>query len=224
MARGFTQTPGLDYHETYSPTVRLSTLRTVLACDVRQGIKFRQMDIKSAYLNAPIDEEIFLEQPEGFKQGDSDMVCKLKRSLYGLKQSVRNWYECLAHQLQQLGFHSLQHDKCLWTQKRGNHHCWALVWVDDIVYGSTDEDFGRSLRQRWANSSQLVTLASCVVPGHCIQSGTRRFDVEPQTVHIKLADEVRNAQLPDRFNSLTRKVCTQQRRPARRRFKGMFRR
>ena len=143
VARVFTQTPGLDYHETYSPTVRLSTLRTVLACGVRHGIKFRQMDIKSAYLNAPIDEEIFLEQSEGFKQGDSDMVCKLKRSLYGLKQSGRNWYECLAHQLEQLGFHSSQHDKCLWTQKRGNHLCWALVWVDDIVYGSTDEDFGR---------------------------------------------------------------------------------
>ena len=80
VARGFTQTPGLDYHETYSPTVRLSTLRTVFACGVRQGIKFRQMDMKSAYLIAPIDEEIFLEQPEGFKQGDSDMVWKLSQA------------------------------------------------------------------------------------------------------------------------------------------------
>ena len=129
-ARGFTQTPSLDYHETYSPTVRLSTLRTVLACGVRQGIKFRQLDIKTAYLNAPIDEDIFLEQPERFKQGDGDMVCKLKRSLYGLKQSGRNWYVCLSHRLEQLGFHSLQHD-------------WALGWVDNIVYGSTDEDFGQ---------------------------------------------------------------------------------
>ena len=108
---------------------------------VRQGIKFRQMDIKTAYLNAPIDEEIFLEQPEGFKQGDGDMVYKLKRSLYGLKQSGRNWYECLSHRLEQLGFHSSQHGRCLFTQKRGDHHCWAVVWVDDIVYGSTD--FGR---------------------------------------------------------------------------------
>ena len=143
VAPGVTQTPGLDYHETYSPTVRLSTLRIVLACGVRQGIKFRQMDIKRAYINAPIDEEIFLEQPEGFKQGDCDMVCKLKRSLYGLKQSGRNWYECLSHRPEQLGFHSLQHDKCLWTQKRGNHQCWALVWVDDNVYGSIDDAFGR---------------------------------------------------------------------------------
>ena len=78
------------YRETYSPTVRLSTLRTVLECGVRQGIKFWQMDVKTAYLNAPINEETFLEQPEGFERSDSDMVCKLKRSLYGLKQSGRN--------------------------------------------------------------------------------------------------------------------------------------
>ena len=74
--RGFTQTPGLDYHKTYSPTVRLSTLRTVLACGMRQSIKFRQMDIKTAYLNVPIDVDILLEQSEEFKQGKGDMVCK----------------------------------------------------------------------------------------------------------------------------------------------------
>ena len=100
------------------------------------------MDIKTAYLKAPIDKEIFLEQPGGVKQDHGDMVCKLKRLPYGLKQKGRNWYECLSHRLE-LGFHSSQHDKCLWTQKRGDHHhCWALVWVDDMVYGSTDEDFG----------------------------------------------------------------------------------
>ena len=69
---------------------------------------------------------------EGFKQGNGDMVCKLKKSLYGLNQSERNWYVCLAHRMQQLQFHSSQHDKCLWTQKRGHRHCRALVWVDDI--------------------------------------------------------------------------------------------
>ena len=61
-------------------------MRTVLACGVGQGIKFRQMGMKTAYLNASKDKEIFLEQPEGFKQSDDDMVCKLKRLLYGIKQ------------------------------------------------------------------------------------------------------------------------------------------
>ena len=115
----------------------------MLACGVRHGIKFRQMDVKTTYLIAPINEEIFLEQLEGFKQGYGDMFCKLKRSLYGLKQSGGNWYECLVDRLEQLGFLTSLHDKCLWTQNRGDHQWWALVWVDDIVYGSTDEDLGR---------------------------------------------------------------------------------
>ena len=79
VARGFTLTPCLDYHETYSPTVRLSLLRTEIAPGVRQGIKFPQRDIKTPYFNAPIDEEIFLEQTKGFKQIEVGTVCKLKR-------------------------------------------------------------------------------------------------------------------------------------------------
>ena len=108
VVRGFVQTPGLDYHETYSPTARLSTLSKVLTCGVRQEFKFRQVDTKTTYLTAPKDEEIFQEQPKRFKQGDGDMVCKLKSSLYGLKQPGRNWYKGLAHRLEQLWFHSLQ--------------------------------------------------------------------------------------------------------------------
>ena len=159
VARGFTQSPGIDYHETYSPTVRLSSLRTVFACGVRQDINFRQKDIKIAYFNAPIDEGNFLEQPEGFKQGDSDMVCKLKRSFYGLKQSGRNWYECLAHRLEQLGF-TLRSTTGVFGHKRGliiiaGHWCGSMT--SSTVQSTRNLDDG--LRQRWANCSQLVTLS-----------------------------------------------------------------
>ena len=65
VARGFTQTPGIDFHDTYSPTAKLSRLRTVLACGVKLGMHFNKMDIKTAYLNAPIQEDIYMEQPEG---------------------------------------------------------------------------------------------------------------------------------------------------------------
>ena len=141
VARGFSQTQGLDYFETYAPTARLSTLRTMLACGVQQGVNFRQLDIKTAYLNAPIDEEIYLEQPEGFKKGRGDLVCRLKRSLYGFMQSGRNWFQCLSELLQSLEFTSSEHDRCLWTLRKGAHTCWVLEWVDDLVYGSTDHTF-----------------------------------------------------------------------------------
>ena len=89
VARGFTQTPGSDIHDTYSPKAKLSTLRFVLACGVKLGTHFNEMNIKSANLNAPIQEDIYMEQPEGYQKG-KQMLCKLKRSLYGLKHTGRN--------------------------------------------------------------------------------------------------------------------------------------
>ena len=103
VARGFTETPGIDFHDTYLPTAKLSTVRTVLACEVKLGMHFNQMDIKTAYLKAPIQEDIYMEQPEGYQKG-KQMVCKLKRLLYGLKQSGRNWFECLSSHLFELNF------------------------------------------------------------------------------------------------------------------------
>ncbi len=77
VARGFCQATGLVFHETCVPT--LSTLRTTLACGAQRGVKFRELDFKAAYLNAPSDEETYMAQPVGFKCGTGDLVCKLKR-------------------------------------------------------------------------------------------------------------------------------------------------
>ena len=155
VARGFTQTPGVDYDETYSPTTNLSTIRIVLALGVQRGMSFYQMDIKTAYLNAPIVEDIFMEQPEGFVEGGKHLVCKLQKSLYGLKQSGRNWYHCLSEHLEKLGFVSSVHDKCLWSATIKSHACWIAVWVDDIMYGSAMPEM------QWVRSSLLVRILNC---------------------------------------------------------------
>ena len=179
------------------------------------------MDMNTAYLYAPIDE-IFLEQPEVFKQGDGDMVCELKRSLYGLKQSGCNYYECLEHRLKHLGFQFLQQDKCLWTQKGATiiaGHCCGSTTVSTVQPVRTLDD---GLKQRFAISSQQVTLALLRGSRALHLKRARRFDVKPRAVHIKLADEIRNVQLEYHFNSLIRQMCTQLRRPAERRLRGSF--
>lgn len=98
VARGFSQIHGIDYHETFSPTARLTSLRMLLQLASQENLHIHQMDVKTAYLNADIDCDIYLEQPEGFvktNEGGDKLVCKLKKSLYGLKQSGRNWYNLL---------------------------------------------------------------------------------------------------------------------------------
>ena len=120
VAKGFSQVPGRDYNETYSPTTRLSTFRVLISYAVYENTDLKQMDIKTAYLNADIEEEIFMQQPEGFEKFDKQgnpLICKLRKSLYGLKQSGRNWYLTIETFLNQLGFTPAIQDECLFIKK-----------------------------------------------------------------------------------------------------------
>ena len=146
VARGFTQVFGKDYSETYSPTARLSTIRTMLACAAQDRSMVYQMDIKTAYLNADIEEEVYLQQPEGFVKlgaNGKPLVCKLKKSLYGLKQSGRNWHLLLSSYLEKLLFKRSINDPCLFTKVCNGTHYYVAVWVDDIIYFSKDSNFNK---------------------------------------------------------------------------------
>ena len=93
VVKCYSQILGVDYHETFAPTARMSSVRMLIQHAVQNNMHVRQRDVKTAYLNAPIDCEIFIEQPKGYeKRGENcgKLVCKLKKSLYGLKQSGRN--------------------------------------------------------------------------------------------------------------------------------------
>ena len=89
MARGFSQIYGVDYLDTYAPVVKLTSIRILLAIAAIYGLEIHQMDIMTAFLAGDLEEEIFMEQPEGFEVGtkEDDLVCRLRRSLYGLKQA-----------------------------------------------------------------------------------------------------------------------------------------
>ena len=95
VTKGFSQVPSRDYNETYSPTTRLSTIRVLISYALYKNTELKQMVIKTAYLNADIEEETFMQQPQVFekfdKQGNA-LICKLGKILYGLKQSGRKWY------------------------------------------------------------------------------------------------------------------------------------
>jgi hypothetical protein len=96
VAKGYSQVEGLDFDETYAPVARLESIRILLAYATYHGFKLYQMDVKSAFLNGPIKEEVYVEQPPGFEDSEyPDHVYKLSKALYGLKQAPRAWYECL---------------------------------------------------------------------------------------------------------------------------------
>jgi hypothetical protein len=95
VARGFTQTFGVDYNETFAPVAKFVSICCILALAAIENMEIHQMDVKTAFLNGDLEEEIYMEQPKGFTQEGEHLVCKLHKSLYGLKQSPRAWNQKL---------------------------------------------------------------------------------------------------------------------------------
>ena len=94
VIRGFNQKKGVDYFDTYSPVTKIATIRTLIVLVSIHSLVVHQMDVKTAFLNGDLEEEIYMTQPEGFVvPGQEDKVCKLRKSLYGLKQAPKQWYE-----------------------------------------------------------------------------------------------------------------------------------
>src|SRR6218665_3275525 len=114
----FTST-GHRLQRNFSPTVRITSVRMLMQLAVQQGMIVHQMDVKTAYLNAPIDCELYIEQPEGFEadnKTDGNLVLKLKKTLYGLKQSGRNWNNMLHDYLISENFEQSSTDHCVYTR------------------------------------------------------------------------------------------------------------
>ena len=142
VAQGYSQRYGLDYDETFSPVVRFESIRTVVALPVQRGLKLHQIDVTSAFLNGELEDEVYMEQPEGFEvEGKEDLVYKLNKSLYGLKQSSRCWNSVLDEHLKSIGFVQTESDPCIYVKVKDGDIFIAAVWVDDIILaGKTDEE------------------------------------------------------------------------------------
>lgn len=140
VAKGYKQVEDLDYKETFAPTARMSSVRALMNIAVQEDFKIHQMDVKSAYLNAPIDTDIYVEQPDGFIQGENDkqLVFKLKKALYGLRQSGHLWNNLLHSFLISNNFVQSMSDNCVYTKHSNNCKIILIIWVDDIIIAASN--------------------------------------------------------------------------------------
>ena len=140
VAQGYSQKFGVDYDQTFSPVVSFESIRSIAAIAAKNGLKLHQMDVKTAFLNGELSEEIFLKQPEGFiVKGFENHVCKLKRSIYGLKQSARCWNVELDRKLKDMGFKQCKSDPCIYIKDAKEGYCIIAVYVDDLIVGGDNE-------------------------------------------------------------------------------------
>ena len=140
VAKGFNQVEGIDFEETFAPVARLEAIRLVLAFACFRGFKLYQLDVKSAFLNGYISEDVFVEQPPGFGCTiNPNHVYKLKKALYGLKQAPRAWYDRLSTFLLNNDFEKGKVDTTLFIKKDKSNFILVQIYVDDIIFGSIME-------------------------------------------------------------------------------------
>jgi hypothetical protein len=159
VAKGFTQKDGIDYFDTYAPVARISTIRVLIALASIYKLQIHQMDVKTAFLNGELDEEIYMKQPEGFiVQGQEHKVCKLVKSLYGLKQAPKQWHEKFDKVILSNGFRIHQSDKCVYSKFIGNKGVIICLYVDDMLIFGTDLESIQNTKEILSSSFSMKDM------------------------------------------------------------------
>ncbi|WVZ51017.1 hypothetical protein U9M48_002209 [Paspalum notatum var. saurae] len=124
----------IDYEDTFSPVVKVDTIRTMLSIAVSKGWCLRQLDVKNVFLHGILEEDVFMRQPPGYEEASKcDFICKLDKALYGLKQAPRAWYARLSGKLQKLGFRASKADTSLFMYNKGSITIYLLVYVESLM-------------------------------------------------------------------------------------------
>ena len=157
MAQGYTQVEGVDFDESFTLVARLKSIRIFMSIACTMNFKLYQMDVKCAFLNGYLNEEVFVEQPKGFEDLHFlNHVLRLKKALYGLKQAPRAWYDRLIQYLLDRGFKRGYADRTLFVKNDEDYLLVAQIYVDDIVFGATIDarviEFSKEMKKEFEMS------------------------------------------------------------------------
>ncbi|GJT08207.1 retrovirus-related pol polyprotein from transposon TNT 1-94 [Tanacetum coccineum] len=159
VAKGYRQEEGIDFEESFALVARLEAVRMFVAFAAHKNITIFQMDVKTAFLNGPLKEEVYVSQPEGFIDPEfPDHVYRLKKSLYGLKQAPRAWYDKFSSFLIEHGFTKGIIDPTLFTRRQGGDILLVQVYADDIIFGSTNPDFSKRFANLMKNNFEMSMM------------------------------------------------------------------
>lgn len=194
VAKGYSQRSGIDYEETFSPTADMTSVRVLMQKAAQDKLILHQMDVKTAYLHAPIDCEIYMEQPEGYERKSETgekLVCMLQKSLYGLKQSGRNWNAMLHACLTENGFEQNSADNCVYSKQKKDEKVILLIWVDDLILAANKESVLKDVKKMLTEKFKMKDMGRLK---HFLG-----IDFEQTDSEVKMSQEMYVNKLLERF-------------------------
>jgi len=160
VAKGYTQTYGIDYTETFAPVAKINTVRVLLSLAANLGWPLQQFDVKNAFLHGELFEEVYMELPPGcmIPETHSWKVCRLKKSLYGLKQSPRAWFGRFTKSMKAFGYCQTNSDHTLFLKKQQGKITALIVYVDDMVVTGNDPEEREALQDYLSREFEMKDL------------------------------------------------------------------
>eukprot|EP00253_Pinus_taeda_P010775 PITA_10775 len=161
VAKGYSHVPGIDFGDIFSLAAKVTSIRLLLYVVVAFDFEVEQMDVKTTFLHRDLEEEIYMKQPKGFEVKDKkERVCKLKKSMYGLKQSPRMWYQKFDTFIQRLGFTRSKADHCVYFKLIGDHAIYLVLYVDDMLLVGNDKDIIQDLKAHLSSKLNMKDLGA----------------------------------------------------------------
>ncbi|KAJ0617795.1 putative RNA-directed DNA polymerase [Helianthus annuus] len=161
VAKGYTQTYGIDYSETFSPVAKMDTIRVLFSVAANKDWPLHQFDVTNAFLHGDLTEEVYMEAPPGFSGGFKDgEVCRLKKSLYGLKQSPRAWFGKFTLAMKEYGYHQSNADHTLFLKRRNGLVTCLIIYVDDMIITGDDVEEIAQLKRNLFSKFEMKDLGN----------------------------------------------------------------
>ncbi|UYV64540.1 hypothetical protein LAZ67_3001142 [Cordylochernes scorpioides] len=216
VAKGYSQKPGLDYGETFSPVVKFDSIRTILSLCASLDMEMIQLDVKSAFLNGDLEEELYMEQPQGYENPDfPNHVCSLQKSIYGLKQSPRMWNKKFHEFLIKFDLKPSISDSCVYTMKCKQAYILLAIYVDDCLICSVNKQHLDDIVQYLNSNFEIKTFTADYFLGLQIyRDRTTKMlflhqasYIERTLEHYNLLDIKLQSVPSDPYSKLTKEMC-----------------